>query len=111
MPPPPASSKTEPDTDSTSELPSLQPAPQQGSGDHRQSSTDTWIVPPLAGARSAEAPPAPGAEPEPGDNAVQTLSSRLHETQGLLSAKDKRLRQIEHARDEALEACAGAGPR
>ena len=32
MPSPPASSKTEPDTDSTSELPSLQPAPQQAGG-------------------------------------------------------------------------------
>jgi chromosome segregation ATPase len=108
---PPASSKTESDTDSTSELPSLQPAPHEGSGDHRQSSTDTWIVPPLAGARSAEAPHAPGAEARHGDNAVQTLSSRLRETQGLLSAKDERLRQIEQARDEALEARAAAERR
>jgi pSer/pThr/pTyr-binding forkhead associated (FHA) protein/chromosome segregation ATPase len=104
MSPPPASSKTDSDTDSTSELPSLQPAP-------HQSSTDTWIVPPLAGARSAEAPPAPGAEARHGDNAVQTLSSRLRETQGLLAAKDERLRQVEHARDEALEARAAAERR
>ena len=111
MSPPPASSKTESDTDSTSELPSLEPASHQGSGDHRQSSSDTWIVPPLAGARSAEAPPAPGAEARHADNAVQTLSSRLRETQGLLSAKDERLRQIEHVRDEALEARAAAEGR
>lgn len=111
MSPPPASSKTESDTDSTSELPSLEPAPHQGSGDHRQSSTDTWIVPPLAGARSAEAPPAPGAEARHGDSAVQTLSTRLRESQGLLTAKDERLLQIEHARDEALEARAAAERR
>ncbi len=111
MSPPPASSKTESDTDSTSELPSLQPAPHQGSGDHRQSSTDTWIVPPLGGARSAEAPSAPGAEARHGDSALQTLSTRLRETQGLLTAKDERLRQIEQARDEALEARAPAERR
>src|SRR5207244_105374 len=67
---------------------------------------------PLAGARAAEAPATPGpAEARHGDSAVQTLTVRLRETQGLLTGKDERLRQIEHARDEALEARAAAERR
>src|SRR5438105_429752 len=112
MPSPPASSKGESDIENTAELPSLQPAANPGSGDRRPSATDTWIAPPLAGARAAEAPATPGpAEARHGDSAVQTLTVRLRETQGLLTGKDERLRQIEHARDEALEARAAAERR
>src|SRR5437016_10642266 len=112
MPSPPASSKGESDIENTAELPSLQPAANPGSGDRRPSATDTWIAPPLAGARAAEAPGTPGpAEARHGDSAVQTLTTRLRETQGLLAGKDERLRQIEHARDEALEARAAAERR
>ena len=112
MPSPPASSKGESDIENTAELPSLQPAANPGSGDRRPSATDTWIAPPLAGARAAEAPATPGpADARHGDSAVQTLTGRLRETQGLLAGKDERLRQIEHARDEALQARAAAERR
>ena len=112
MPSPPASSKGESDIENTAELPSLQPAANPGSGDRRPSATDTWIAPPLAGARAAEAPATPGpADARHGDSAVQTLTGRLRETQGLLTGKDERLRQIEHARDEALQARAAAERR
>lgn len=112
MPSPPASSKGESDIENTAELPSLPPTANPGSGDRRPSATDTWIAPPLAGARAAETPATPGpAEARHGDSAVQTLTGRLRETQGLLAGKDERLRQIEHARDEALEARAAAERR
>src|SRR5213080_134104 len=112
MPSPPASSKGESDIENTAELPSLPPTANPGSGDRRPSATDTWIAPPLAGARSAETPATPGpGEARHGDSAVQTLTVRLRETQGLLTGKDERLRQIEHARDEALEARAAAERR
>jgi len=112
MPSPPASSKGESDIENTAELPSPQPAANPGSGDRRPSATDTWIAPPLAGARAAEAPATPGpADARHGDSAVQTLTGRLRETQGLLAGKDERLRQIEHARDEALQARAAAERR
>src|SRR5437879_11966159 len=112
MPSPPASSKGESDIENTAELPSLQPAANPGTGDRRPSATATWIAPPLAGARAGEAPATPGpAEARHGDSAVQTLTVRLRETQGLLAGKDERLRQIEHARDEALEARAAAERR
>src|SRR5437588_488878 len=89
MPSPPASSKGESDIENTAELPSPQPAANPGSGDRRSSATDTWIAPPLAGARSAEAPATPGpADARHGDSAVQTLTGRLRETQGLLAGKD-----------------------
>src|SRR6266705_3392253 len=107
MPSPPASSKGESDIENTAELPSLQPIANPGSGDRRPSATDTWIAPPLAGARAAEAPATPGpAEARHGDSAVQTLTARLRETQGLLAGKDERLRQLEQAR--ALVSAAGA---
>src|SRR5437879_3682219 len=112
MPSPPASSKGESDIENTAELPSLQPAANPGSGDRRPSATDTWIAPPLAGARAAEAPATPGpAEARHGDSAVQTLTVRLRETQGLLTGKDARLRQIEQARDGGREAAAADGRR
>src|SRR2546430_2242232 len=86
MPSPPASSKGESDIENTAELPSPQPAANPGSGDRRSSATDTWIAPPLAGARSAEAPATPGpADARHGDSAVQTLTGRLRETQQRLA--------------------------
>src|SRR2546429_2585102 len=112
MPSPPASSKGESDIENTAELPSLQPAANPGSGDRRSSATDTWIAPPLAGARSAEAPATPGpADARHGDSAVQTLTGRLRETQGLLAGKDERLRQVEHPPHQAPPAPAAARRR
>src|SRR2546429_526324 len=71
-----------------------------------------WSARPLPGTRAGGPPPPPGpAEARHGDSAVQTLTVRLRETQGLLTGKDERLRQIEHARDEALEARAVAERR
>src|SRR6266513_1972789 len=98
MPSPPASSKGESDIENTAELPSLPPTANPGSGDRRPSATDTWIAPPLAGARAAETPATPGpAEARHGDSAVQTLTGRLRETQGLLAGKaERRAAQLDH---------------
>src|SRR3989442_6780640 len=105
MPSPPASSKGESDIENTAELPSLQPIANPGSGDRRPSATDTWIAPPLAGARAAEAPATPGpAEARHGDSAVPTLTARLRETQRLLAGEGGRTTQIPSARPHALQA-------
>lgn len=104
---------TKPDPDeTTAELPTLEGAA-HGSDSEPRSASDTWIAPSLAGARGSETPlssAAPEIHPPP-ESTAQTLSARLRESQGLLSAKDDRLRQLEHARDEALEARAAAERR
>lgn len=88
--------KPDPD-DTTAELPTLEGVAPASSGEPHHSATDTWIAPPETHA--------------PRDSTAQALSARLRESQGLLSAKDDRLRQLEHARDEALEARAAAERR
>src|SRR5438067_8586407 len=76
MPSPPASSKGESDIENTAELPAPPPAANPGSGDRRPSATDTWIAPPHAGARAAEAPATPGpAEARHGDRKSTRLNS------------------------------------
>jgi chromosome segregation ATPase len=104
--------KTEPDVESTAELPILEGGAPASGDEPRQSATDTWIVPPPAAARASAAPASAGAPGiHPPEGAVQTLSARLHESQGLLSAKEERIRQLERSRDEALEARAAAERR
>ena len=104
-------SKPDPD-DTTAELPTLEGVAPASSGEPHHSAADTWIAPPLPGGRGSEPPASSGPETDtPPESTVQTLSARLRESQGLLSAKDDRLRQLEHARDEALEARAAAERR
>ena len=123
MPPRTVASQTNPDLESTAELPVLDPpaaaAPAAPTvtveiaeypADERHAGTDTW---PLgAPARAALAAAAASAEERRRYEAeLQSRTQELRETQERMAAHGKRLLQLEQARDEALAAQAAAAQR
>ena len=123
MPPRSAASQTNPDLESTAELPVLDPpaatAPAAPTvtveiaeypAEERHGSTDTWS---LAGpARAALAAAAASAEERRRYEAeLQSRTQELREIQERLAAHGKRSLQLEQARDEALAAQAAAAQR
>jgi pSer/pThr/pTyr-binding forkhead associated (FHA) protein len=123
MPPRSAASQTNPDLESTAELPVLDPPAATASAaptvtveiaeypaEERHGSTDTWS---LAGpARAALAAAAASAEERRRYEAeLQSRTQELREIQERLAAHGKRSLQLEQARDEALAAQAAAAQR
>jgi chromosome segregation ATPase len=95
------------DLESTAELPVLDVARSGTAAEEPpHGSTDTWMMPPgaretpgaaLAGAEGG----APQAGAPPDAASAESLAARLQETQELLAGRTERVREIEHARDEA----------
>src|SRR5215469_6914793 len=113
--PPPKSARAD-DLESTAELPVLDPAGAATAAEDTHTDTDTW-APPL-GARTVPAAPADSERVRELERNLQSMSlslqsaaEQLHDTERLLVAKDERLRQVERARDEALQTLAATEKR
>ena len=99
------------DLESTAELPVLDAARSGTAAEEPlHGTTDTWMMPagarePVTALHGAEEG-APQAGVSPGVASAESLAARLQETQELLAGRTERVREIEHARDEARAALA-----
>src|SRR5580658_1895309 len=108
MPPAHAPVKSQPDLESTAELPVLDAAGVDDAATLEQThaGTDQWAVP-----SSVRAALETVADEARGEGKLQSLVKQLRETQELLATRGERLAQLEHARDEARSAHADAEER
>ena len=105
-PPATGSPSHESDLDSTDELPALDPRAYEAVA--RDRLADTSVLPGLS---LKEPAPQPPAQPEAGEDPLQTAVANLHQAQELLASRGARLADIERALDEAQHARANAERR